>query len=147
MLFFNKRSTFTPSAERYTYPDFYIEAIHQEILNSLLEKSTYTNISKEELKCLRRLSSYLDTIIKKADKSSTIVIMDKGNYLQEVERQLNNETYYEKLDMDLSDIVEKNVLICIREISEENDSICKELDVLPDSIPQFYILPKIHESM
>ena len=57
--------------------------------------------------------------------------MDKDNYLQEVERQLNNETYYEKLDMEFSDTVEKNVLNCIREISEQNESICKEFDALP----------------
>ena len=94
MPFFNKKkSTFTPSAGRDTYLDFYIKAIHQEILNSLPKKSTYTKISKEELKSQRRLSNDPDIIIKKADKSSTIVIMDKGNYLQEVERQLNNETY------------------------------------------------------
>ena len=49
--------------------------------------------------------------------------MDKGNYLQEVERQLNNETYYEKLDMEFSDTVKKNVLNCIRKISEQNESI------------------------
>ena len=43
MPFFNKRkSTFTPSAGRDTYLDFYIEAIHQEILNSLPKKSTTT---------------------------------------------------------------------------------------------------------
>ena len=50
--------------------------------------------------------------------------------------------------MAFSDTVEKNVLNCTREISEQNESIYKEFDALPDSIriPQFYILPKIHKS-
>ena len=149
MPFFNKRkSTFTPSAGQDTYLDFYIEAIHQEILNSLPKRSRYTNISKEELHCLRRLSNDPDIIIKKADKSSTIVILNKNDYIREVERQLHNETYYEKLDVEFSDTVEKNVLNCISEISEQNESIVKEFDALPDniSIPQFYILPKLHKS-
>ena len=145
MPFFNQRkSTFTPSAGRDTYLAFYIEAIHQEILNSPPKKSRYTNISKEELHCLRRLSNNPDIIIKKADKSSTIVILNKNDYIREVERQLHNETYYEKLDVEFSDTVEKNVLNCISEISEQNESIVKEFDALPDNIgiPQFYILPK-----
>ena len=149
MPFFNKgKSTFTPSAGRDTYLDFYIEAIHQEILNSLPKTSRYTNISKEELHCLRRLSNDPDIIIKKADKSSTIVILNKNDYIREVERPLHNGTYYEKLDVEFSDTVEKNVLNCISEIGEQNESIGKEFDALPDNIriPQFYILPKIHKS-
>ena len=148
MPFFNKRkSTFTPSAGRDTYLDFYIEAINQEILNSLPKKFRYINISKEELQCLRRLSNDPDIIIKKANTSSTIVILNKADYTREVERQLHNEIYYEKLDVEFSDIVEKNVLNCISEISEENERIVKEFDALPDNIriPQFYILPKIHK--
>ena len=83
----------------------------------------YTNISNEELQCLRRLSNDPDIIIKKADKSSTIVILNKNDYIREVERQLHDETYYEKLDVEFSDTVEKNVLNCISKISEQNESI------------------------
>ena len=99
MTFFNKRKpTLTPSAGRDTYLDFYIEAIHQEILNFLPKKSRYTNISKETLQCLRRLFNDLDIIIiKKADKSSTIGILNKFVYIRAVERQLHNGTYYESL--------------------------------------------------
>ena len=76
------------------------------------------------------------------------MILNKNDYIREVERQLHNETYYEKLDVEFSDTVEKNVLNCISEISEQNESIVKEFDALPDNIriPQFYILPKIHKS-
>ena len=83
MSFLKRKSTFTPSAGRDTYLDFYIEAIHQEIFNSLPKKSRYTIISEEELKCLQRLSIDPDIIIKKADEPSTIVIMDLGSYIQE----------------------------------------------------------------
>ena len=65
--------------------------------------------------------------------------MDEGDitcyyYIVEVERQLHNETYYEKLDVEFSDTVEKNVLNCISEISDQNESIVKEFDALADNI-------------
>ena len=50
--------------------------------------------------------------------------------------------------MEFSGIVEMNVLNCLSEISEHNESKFKAFDALSDSIriPQFYILPKIHKS-
>ena len=62
------------------------------------------------------------------------MILNKNDYIREVEKQLHNETYYEKLDVEFSDTVEKNVLNCISEISEQNESIVKEFDSLPDNI-------------
>ena len=37
-------------------------------------------------------------MIKKADKGSTVVIMNRDDYIAEVERQLNAAKFYEKLD-------------------------------------------------
>ena len=122
---------------------FYIEDIKRFLIRSPLpKKSRYTNLSKEELRCLRRLSNDPDIIIKKADKSSTFVILNKMITFGKLkERQRPNETDYEKLDVEFSDTVEKNVLNCISEINEQNESIVKEFDALPDNIriPQFYI--------
>ena len=37
-------------------------------------------------------------MIKKADEGSTVVIMNRDDYIAEVERQLNDTKFYEKLD-------------------------------------------------
>ena len=70
--FFNKlKSTFTPFAGRDMYLDFYITAITEEILQSASKKRQYSNITKEELASLRKLSQDDSIVIKKADKSNT----------------------------------------------------------------------------
>ena len=37
-------------------------------------------------------------MIKKADKGSTVLVMNRDDYITEVERQLNDTNFYEKLD-------------------------------------------------
>ena len=146
--FFNKKpSTLTPKLGRDEYLDFYIEAVTQEILQTLQDNSRHTNISKEEMQCLKSLSRDKDIIIKKADKSGTIVVMNRQNYVGEVHRQLNNESYYEKVGIDYSATAERNISECVKTIQETNSCVVDEFDTFPENvrIPQFYILPKIHK--
>ena len=82
----------TPNG-RDVYLDFYIEAISQEILHSEINGKRHSNISKSEFASLRSLSRDDSIVIKKADKSGTIVIMKKCDYIAEVERQLHNSNY------------------------------------------------------
>ena len=51
----------------------------------------HCNFSLGERKALFKLSHDENIIIKKADKSPSIVIMNRSDYIQEVERQLKNE--------------------------------------------------------
>jgi hypothetical protein len=76
-----------------------------------------------------------------------IVIMNKIDYIHEVERQLNNNKYYSKLNNNPSQEIKLNIQNCINEISEINSNITSEFDIFPDIIrtSQFYILPKIHK--
>ena len=74
--FFNrKQSFFMPPNGRDVYLDFYIEAISQEILHIQTNGKRHNNISKSEFASLGNLSRDDSIIIKKADKSGTIVIM------------------------------------------------------------------------
>ena len=92
MPFFNKKkSTFIPPSGRDTYLDFYIEAVTEEILRSIPKHTVYSNNSKEEMNSLRSLSQDDSIVIKKADKSNMIVIMNKTDYIKEIERQLTDE--------------------------------------------------------
>ena len=82
--FFNKKqSTFVPPNGRDTYLDFYIEDATQEILRASPNRKLYSNISKEEMEWLRSLSQDDSVVIRKADKSNMIVIMNKTDYIKE----------------------------------------------------------------
>ena len=138
-----KQSSFTPPSGRDVYLDFYIEAISQEILHTQPKSSRHSNISKSEFASLRSLARDDSIVIKKADKSGTIVIMKKCDYIAEVERQLHNSKYYEKLESDPSGEVKSRIEDCIEVLSEETPNISELFDVFPSEIrtPQFYILP------
>jgi hypothetical protein len=48
-----------------------------------------------------------------ADKSSTLVIFNKEDYIAEVKRQLNNSKHYTKLNHDSSSSILSNIFKCI----------------------------------
>ena len=146
--FFNKKSsTFTPPSGRDVYLDFYIEAVTNEILHSVKKKRFRPNISKKEMHALQTLAHDDTIVIKKADKSNTIVVMDKNKYTEEINRQLNNETYYKKVDENRHETSKQNIKNCVEEIKHHNAGIERHFDMFPSTIrtPQFYILPKTHK--
>ena len=107
--FFNrKQSSFTSPSGRDVYLDFYIEAISQELLQAEPKIIKHSNISKSEFTSLQSLACEHSIVTKKSDKSGTIVVINKSDYIAEVERQLHNSEYYEKLVSDPSKEVVKN---------------------------------------
>ena len=54
------------------------------------------NLSPEEFEAIKQLRNDNTIIIKKADKGSTVVLMNRDGYIAEVERQLNDTKFYEK---------------------------------------------------
>ena len=146
--FFNKKqSSFTPPSGRDVYLDFYIEAISQEILHAEPKTKLHSNISKAEFASLKGLARDDSIVLKKADKSGTIVIMNKCDYIAEVERQLHNSDYYEKLESDPSEEVKSRISDCIEKLSEQSPNISDVFDTFPSEMrtPKFYILPKTHK--
>ena len=49
---------------------------------------------------LRNLRQLTDIIIKPADKGSTVVVLSEEHYIKEADQQLNDQRYYQKLDVD-----------------------------------------------
>ena len=94
------KTTFIPPSGRDSTLDFYIElylAITHEILQNKKRYKYRSNLSTEEQIALTSLRQDNNIVIKKADKSSTVVIMNRADYIAEVERHLNDQSYYEKL--------------------------------------------------
>ena len=48
-------------------------------------------------------------VIKKADKGSAVVVMNKDDYLREGYRQLSDSNFYEKIDTDPTDTLASQV--------------------------------------
>lgn len=144
--FFNKkRLTFTPPTGQDVYLDFYISAVTEEILQSEKNRKYFSYISKKELEVLKLLSQDKNIIIKKADRSSTIVIMNRDDYEKEVHRQLSNDIYYVKLQDDPKDTIERNINILEGKKCQHKK---KEFDTFPLNVrtPKFYILAKTHKT-
>ena len=52
-----------------------------------------------EFKALKRLSKNKDTVIQKADKGNTVVILDKWSYISAIEEILNDNSKFSKLNI------------------------------------------------
>ena len=56
------------------------------------------NLSKKETKAMEDLSKRDDIVACKADKGGAVVITDVDDYINEANRQLNDELFYKKVD-------------------------------------------------
>ena len=60
--------------------------------------------------------------------------MNKEDYIKEVERHLNDESYYAKLSSNPSEEIKEKISKCINEIALHNCSVHDELDIFPNKI-------------
>ena len=66
-------------------------------INDLKIQDEDKNIKPAEIAALNKLSRNSEVVLKKADKGSSIVVMDKKDYLFEGYRQLKNEQHYKPI--------------------------------------------------
>ncbi|CAC5373728.1 unnamed protein product [Mytilus coruscus] len=109
------------------------------------------NLNKNEQKALKNLvKKNKEIIVRKADKNSTLCILDKSTYIKEGLRQLENELYYEEINQ--SRIANTTKLIHdLIEKWQRNDQIDKITykfllqNLFNKKIGKFFLLPKIHK--
>lgn len=110
---------------------------------------TPPNLTPQEHLALLELTKNKRLVIKPADKGSSIVIMDREQYLWEGYRQLNDPKYYVKLDKPI-------YLETIPMVNKILNSLCvkgfinkkQKHYLMGDNEPRariFYMLPKIHK--
>lgn len=108
-----------------------------------------TNLSRTEVKALRDLMHEKRIVIKPADKGSAVVIMGREQYVREASRQLNDETYYKKLEGPIYPqtipIVHNiiNSLYWSKFINKKQSQYLKGAEQPRER--RFYILPKVHK--
>lgn len=149
---FQGKSTWEPPEERIDKDILTCITNFTENIQNLKPKREKLNISEQEYLAIKSLKNNKGIVIKKADKGSATVIMNKTDYLAEGYRQLSNSNYYKKLDspiypetaIKIDEILTK-MLNC-----EEKWINQKQYEFLaPPEIPRprfFYLLPKIHKS-
>lgn len=129
-----------------------MDIIHedQRLMKGTKEVTETCNLSEGEWMALKRLRRDSSIIIKPADKGSTVVIMDKEQYIKEAERQLVDREFY-------SEIKEPIYLESIQVIAEglkrlQDRGILskRQIQYLEGSgTPRgrkFYLLPKVHKN-
>lgn len=56
------------------------------------------NVSLQEEEAFKEWMQNRHTVLKPADKGSAVVILSREQYILEANRQLNDQTYFQKLD-------------------------------------------------
>ena len=107
------------------------------------------NLSLKARRALTDLSKRTDIVIRPADKGSGIVLLSREQYIQECERQLSDQIYYQRLHMSTLD----SVVTEITEIIDQyhlagfiSKSVNKWIRTPEPRVANFYILPKIHKN-
>jgi hypothetical protein len=124
---------------------------HRKMINGrqLLLRNFEDNLTASERTALTELKANADIIIKPADKGSATVVMDRSAYIAEAHRQLDNATYYRKLDHPSYTDNVKPINDVLDEMAASNVISKKQLHFLraneSDRQRIFYLLPKIHK--
>lgn len=107
------------------------------------------NLTKTHIVALHSLRQKKHLIIKKADKGSACVVMNKRDYIFEAERQLNNPKHYRKIDEPIYPKTAKKIKDVLITLEKNKVIAPQQLHyLLPDAKPRprhFYLLPKIHK--
>ena len=141
------RSTGVPSVALETF----LEEVKVELADIQLLKPKH-NLPYNERMAIRELKRNSEINIKKADKGTTTVIMNKQDKIREGQEQLYNRTHYVYLLLDIStaESTQERVKRIIDTLYREkhiDDMTKKWLSQTPNPprVPLFYTLTKIHK--
>ncbi|KAK3086137.1 hypothetical protein FSP39_014058 [Pinctada imbricata] len=144
---FRTKSGFKPNVQSDSLKT-YLDKTKLE-LTSIQVHEYYDNLCAIERDAIISLRQNEHIIIKKADENNTCVVMNKSDYINEGERQLQSIYYTEISNFDLSQLQEKILAKVIKMHNEGRlDKITHQF--LCDTkyhpkIGRLYLLPKIHK--
>ena len=144
---FKKKSTWCPKPNDHSLNGF-IEKVSNDLSTFDPDISASKNLSFEENNALKDLKGNPDIVIKKADKSSSIVVMNKGDYVKEAKRQLSDEKFYRETMSDYTKEFNDHINQLLENL-KSNEAISEELHkCLVTNNPKtasLYLLPKTHK--
>ena len=80
----------------------YLSRLEKEVMSVSPEGKNFSNLSHFEQLSLKQLKSHRNIVIKEADKGSAVVVWDRGDYISEANRQLDDSQVYEEVEVDPS---------------------------------------------
>ncbi|VDI30986.1 Hypothetical predicted protein [Mytilus galloprovincialis] len=146
---FTMKSGYTPNLAN-TAIENYIFATKIELGRIHLHKFK-DNLTKSERMALQSLKQNKEIVIKKADKNSSTVILDKKNYIEQALSQLNDGIHYEQIAIshctEIYNLIESKVKILHEQSHIDDISLRYLLDTKVEKIQvgRLYLLPKIHK--
>ena len=105
---YRKKSDWTPPEGRDKWLDLYLESVSKEIIQNI-NQHPQTNMTDKELRAIQELVMDNLIIIRPADKGSGIAIIDTDEYINKIEKELQNTTTYKQMDRDITKDVAKKV--------------------------------------
>ena len=78
----------------------YPSLLEKEVMFVSPEGKNFSNLSSSEQLSLQQLKSDRNIVIKEADKGSAVVVWDRGDYISEANRQLDDRQVYEEIEVD-----------------------------------------------
>ena len=144
---FKRPSTWTPKIFDPAVRTF-VSNVNKSLSELNLKNRESHNLSKNERESLAKLKLNKSIVIKKADKGSSIVVMNRSDYIKEAEKQLSDKKFYKEIPLDLTIKHQKEVNICLESHLEKGDLSPEIFDCMTNANPRtsaLYLLPKIHK--
>ena len=137
-----EESTVDPAIETFC------RAVQNELRDFVPRRPRDQNLTKDEKDILANLTNNKAIEIKKADKGSAVVLMDKTDYIKEAERQLSDTNFYVSTSEDLTQQHSDKVREVLDRMWDNNEIEGDHYDyLLPTNCrtSKFYFFPKIHK--
>ena len=146
---FHVRSDWIPPVQPSVALEIYLEKIKIELAEINVSRPK-DNLPQSERNALTELMSNKNIVLKKADKGTTTVVMDREDKLAEGQSQLNDRKDYQPLAKPMVDTTSIKVRQLIKSLEQEGhiDKMTEKwlsLTPNPPRIPAFYTLTKIHK--
>ena len=144
---FKKKSTWCPKPNDHCLNGF-IEKVSNELSTFDPEVPVSHNLTIEEARALKDIKGNNDIVIKKADKSSSIVVMNKDDYIAEALRQLSDEKFYRETNSDYTKVFNDHVNELLDNLKSQeaiSEEVFKCLVTTNPKTASLYLLPKTHK--
>ena len=146
---FHVKSNWMPPVQQSIALESYLESVKTQLADIRINKPK-NNLSRNEMAAIKELKNNSAINLKKADKGTTTVIMNKSNKIQEAEVQLENREHYQPLEAPIVSNTQTKVIQIIDKLhrGKHIDDMTKKWlaqTPSPPRIPVFYTLTKIHK--
>ena len=150
---FHVKSNWMPPVQQSIALESLLESVKTQLADiTITINKPKNNLSRNEMAALKELRNNSAINLKKADKGTTTVIMNKSNKIQEAEVQLENREHYKPLEAPMVNMTKTKVNQIIDKLHRGKyiDDMTKKWlaqTPSPPRIPVFYTLTIIHKPL